>query len=87
MCLIILTGSYMMAAGDITHEASEVGTAIFHSGWEDCEGRADLRTLAVVALQMSQVPVYMTAFGVITLSYTNFISVLRSSYSFFAVMY
>ncbi|XP_035447674.2 uncharacterized protein LOC118274318 [Spodoptera frugiperda] len=75
MCLIILTGSYMMAAGDITHEASEVGTAIFHSGWEDCEGRADLRTLVVVALQMSQVPVYMTAFGVITLSYTNFISV------------
>ncbi|KAH9634613.1 hypothetical protein HF086_009265 [Spodoptera exigua] len=67
--------------------ASEVGTAIFHSGWEHCDGRADLRSLAVVALQMSQVPVYMTAFGVITLSYSNFISVMRSSYSFFAVMY
>ncbi|XP_063894953.1 uncharacterized protein LOC110383079 [Helicoverpa armigera] len=86
-CLIVLTGSYMMAAGDITHEASLVGTSIFHSGWEHCHCRSDLRALAVVALQMSQVPVYMTAFGVITLSYSNFISVIRSSYSFFAVMY
>ncbi|KAJ8718312.1 hypothetical protein PYW08_002549 [Mythimna loreyi] len=86
-CLIVLTGSYMMVAGDITHEASLVGTAMFHSGWEECRPGPDLRVLVVVALQMSQVPVYMTAFGVITLAHTNFISVLRSSYSFFAVMY
>lgn len=56
-------------------QASLVGTSIFHSGWEMFRGRSDLRVLAVVAIQMSQVPVYMTAFGVITLSHTNFISV------------
>ncbi|KAJ8714394.1 hypothetical protein PYW07_002619 [Mythimna separata] len=73
-CLIVLTGSYMMVAGDITNEASLVGTAMFHSGWEECNPGPDVRVLVVVALQMSQVPVYMTAFGVITLSHTNFIS-------------
>ncbi|KAJ8718313.1 hypothetical protein PYW08_002550 [Mythimna loreyi] len=87
MCVIILTGAYMMVAGEITHEASEVGTAMFYSGWEVCCPGPDLRVLVVVAVQMSQIPVYMTAFGVIILSHNNFISVLRSSYSFFAVMY
>ncbi|XP_075979551.1 uncharacterized protein LOC142978846 [Anticarsia gemmatalis] len=85
--LILLTGSYMMAAGDITYEASMVPTSMFYSGWDLIRARSDFRVLAVVALQRSQVPVQMTAFGVITLSYTNFIMVLRSSYSFFAVVY
>ncbi|KAJ8714395.1 hypothetical protein PYW07_002620 [Mythimna separata] len=87
LCVVILTGAYMMVAGEITYQASEVGTAMFHSGWEECNPGPDLRVLVVVAVQASQVPVYMTAFGVIILSHTNFISVLRSSYSFFAVMY
>ncbi|CAH0587902.1 unnamed protein product [Chrysodeixis includens] len=72
--IIILTGAYMIPAGDITHEASEVSTSMFHSGWE-LHGGADLRTLAVVALQVSQVPVYMTAYGVIVLSHRNLVSV------------
>ncbi|KAJ0175297.1 hypothetical protein K1T71_009438 [Dendrolimus kikuchii] len=86
-CLIVLTGAYMLPAGDITHEASLLSTSIFHCGWELAACRTDLRVLAVIALQRSQVPVTMTAFGILTLSYTNLITVLRSSYSFFAVMY
>nr|ARO70272.1 Odorant Receptor 60 [Dendrolimus punctatus] len=86
-CLIVLTGSYMLPAGDISHEASILSTSIFHCGWELAACRKDLRVLAVIALQRSQVPVTMTAFGILTLSYTNLITVLRSSYSFFAVMY
>ncbi|XP_059062056.1 uncharacterized protein LOC131854892 [Achroia grisella] len=81
-----LTGAYMMISGDITHEAYELSTSIFHSGWDLSRNR-DIRPLVVVAIQRSQVPVYMTGLGVITLSYANFISVMRSSYSFFAVMY
>ncbi|XP_053611541.1 uncharacterized protein LOC128675856 [Plodia interpunctella] len=86
-CMITLTGTYMIAAGDITHEASMLSTSIFHCGWELYLKKSEILPLAVVAIQRSQVPVYMTAFGVIELSYVNFISVLRSSYSFFAVMY
>ncbi|XP_013183609.2 uncharacterized protein LOC106129558 [Amyelois transitella] len=86
-CMITLTGTYMMAAGDITHEAAMLSTAIFQCGWEMYGKKKEILPLTVVAIQRSQVPVYMTAFGVIELSYVNFISVLRSSYSFFAVMY
>ncbi|XP_072938233.1 uncharacterized protein [Epargyreus clarus] len=85
--LVVVTGSYMMDAAEITYEASLVSTAIFHCGWEFVSPRAGLRTLVVMAIQRSQVPVLMTAFGIITLSYSNFIMVLRSSYSFFAVMF
>ncbi|CAG4934643.1 unnamed protein product [Colias eurytheme] len=87
ICLVILTGSYMMDAADVTHEALQIPTAIFHCGWENVKVGPGLRTTIVLALQRSQDPVYLTAFGVIKLSYASFISILRSSYSFFAVMY
>ncbi|XP_021202897.2 olfactory receptor 17 isoform X4 [Bombyx mori] len=86
LCVIILNGSYMMPAGDVTYEASEVPTSIFLCGWELVR-QTDLRFLVVVAIQRSQVPVIMKAFGIMTLSYSNFIAVLRFSYSFFAVLY
>nr|QZA75636.1 odorant receptor 52 [Plutella xylostella] len=86
LCLLALTGTYMMAAGEITCEASLVPVCIFQSGWERCGG-APLRPLLVMSLMRSQAPVVMTAFGIFDLSYRNFISILRSSYSFFAVMY
>nr|QLI62086.1 odorant receptor 43 [Streltzoviella insularis] len=85
--MTVMTGAYMTAGGDITYEASLVSTTMFHSGWDLVVFDKELRTLAVVAIQRSQAPVYMTAFGVIILSYNNLIMVLRSSYSFFAVMY
>ncbi|XP_038222179.1 uncharacterized protein LOC119839811 [Zerene cesonia] len=87
ICLVILTGSYMMDAADVTHEALQISTAIFHCGWENVKVGPGLRTTIVLAIQRSQDPVYLTAFGVIKLSYASFISILRSSYSFFAVMY
>ncbi|KAM3958389.1 olfactory receptor 17 [Aphomia sociella] len=84
--MMVLTGVYMTVSGDITHEAAELSTSIFHCGWELSRNN-DMRPLIVLAIQRSQVPVYMTGLGVIKLSYANFISILRSSYSFFAVMY
>ncbi|KAL0820901.1 hypothetical protein ABMA28_005561 [Loxostege sticticalis] len=86
-CLFMINGAYMMAAGDVTYEASLLSTSMFHCGWELVRVGRGFRTLAVVAIQRSQRPVHMTAFGVITLSHGNLISVVRSSYSFFAVMY
>ncbi|XP_052758395.1 uncharacterized protein LOC113520082 isoform X2 [Galleria mellonella] len=72
--MLVLTGVYMMVSGDITHEAYELSTSIFHCGWEMSNNR-DIRALAVIAIQRSQVPVYMTGLGLIKLSYANFISV------------
>ncbi|XP_049871535.1 uncharacterized protein LOC126370615 [Pectinophora gossypiella] len=86
-CLVALLGGYMMAGGDITYEASLVPNAIFNCGWELMQGNKELRTMAVVALIRSQRSVVMVSFGVLELSYGNFISVIRNSYSFFAVFY
>ncbi|CAF4956045.1 unnamed protein product [Pieris macdunnoughi] len=84
--IVILTGVYMTYSANITYEALLVPTAIFHCGWEKVKIRPGLRKLIVVTLQQSQKPLYMTAFGVINLSYENFLVVLRLSYSFFVVM-
>ncbi|XP_047505946.1 uncharacterized protein LOC125050263 [Pieris napi] len=84
--IVILTGVYMTYSANITYEALQVPTAIFHCGWEKVRIRPGLRKLIVVTLQQSQKPLYMTAFGVINLSYENFLVVLRLSYSFFVVM-
>ncbi|RVE48662.1 hypothetical protein evm_006733 [Chilo suppressalis] len=73
-CLVAMTLAYFSAAGDVTYHASTVSTSMFHCGWEFVAGSKSLRTMAVVAIQRSQVPVYMTAFGVMLLSYSNFIS-------------
>nr|WCC57434.1 odorant receptor 37 [Papilio glaucus] len=86
-CVILLNGTYMMSGGDVTHEASLISDSVFYCGWEYSRARRSLRSLVVVALQQSQVPIRMTAFGVLSLSYSSFITVLRLSYSFFAVMY
>ncbi|CAH0757939.1 unnamed protein product [Diatraea saccharalis] len=67
--------------------ASMVGTSIFHSGWDMVPVSKSLRCMVVVSIQRSQVPVYMSAFGIIMLSHANFVTLMRSSYSFFAVMY
>ncbi|XP_063830238.1 uncharacterized protein LOC135079512 [Ostrinia nubilalis] len=84
-CVLMVNGAYMMVAGDITYEISKLPMSMFYCGWELVPWRPGLRSLIVVALQCSQKPIYMTAFGVITLSYSNFISVIRAAYSFFAV--
>nr|WCC57494.1 odorant receptor 37 [Papilio machaon] len=86
-CVLLLNGTYMMSGGDVTHEASLISNSVFHCGWEYSRARRGLRNLVVITLQQSQVPICMTAFGVLFLSYNSFITVLRLSYSFFAVMY
>ncbi|XP_068622637.1 uncharacterized protein [Battus philenor] len=86
-CVILLNGAYMIAGGDVTYEASLISDSVFHSGWEYAKPNGSLRNLVVITLQRSQAPIRMTAFGVLSLSYDSFISVLRLSYSFFAVMY
>ncbi|XP_026328210.1 uncharacterized protein LOC113236390 [Hyposmocoma kahamanoa] len=86
-CVIALTGAYMLSGGNIMIEAEKIPKAIFYSGWEFTRSGKRLRSLIVVTIIRSQVPVFMTAFGIIMLSHNNFILILKNSYSFFAVMY
>uniref|UniRef100_A0A0K8TUR0 Odorant receptor n=1 Tax=Epiphyas postvittana TaxID=65032 RepID=A0A0K8TUR0_EPIPO len=87
ICISFLTGAYMINSGVITYEAEAVATAMFHCGWQRVPAERRLRTLLVVAIQRAQMPVYMTAFGVINLSHESYVTVLRAAYSFFALVY
>ncbi|GBP59688.1 hypothetical protein EVAR_48656_1 [Eumeta japonica] len=72
MCMLVLTGCYMIAAGDITYQAGLVSYAMFSCGWEH---HRNLRFFLVMGIQRAHKPVVMTAFGIFDLSYRNFISV------------
>lgn len=56
-------------------QAETIPTSIIHSGWELKKFSKKTRHLVVMTLILSQVPVYMTAFGVLILSHHNFIMV------------
>ncbi|CAK1542351.1 unnamed protein product [Leptosia nina] len=73
--MVLLTGLYMMYSANVSYEALQVPTAVFHCGWENVKIKAGLRKLIVVTLQQSQKQIHMTAFGVINLSYETFITV------------
>ncbi|XP_073960002.1 uncharacterized protein isoform X1 [Choristoneura fumiferana] len=87
VCVSVLTAAYMINSGVISHEAATVATSIFHCGWQRVPMDNNLRTLLVVAIYQAQLPVYMTAFGMLTLSHESFVRVLRAAYSLFALMY
>ncbi|XP_075971224.1 uncharacterized protein LOC142973435 [Anticarsia gemmatalis] len=87
--ILLSTGFFMWNAGDITVEAEGLSTSIFCSGWENCYNDSSIRVrkLIVIAMMRAQQPVILTGFGIITLSYQSFVSIIKSSYSVFSVMY
>ncbi|XP_047022080.1 uncharacterized protein LOC124631630 [Helicoverpa zea] len=87
--VLISTGFYMCNAGDVTVEASRLPTAIYFSGWHHCRGPAAvrLRKLVVVAMAHSQQPVVLKGLGYLELSYQSYITLVKTSYSVFSVLY
>uniref|UniRef100_A0A0K8TU59 Odorant receptor n=1 Tax=Epiphyas postvittana TaxID=65032 RepID=A0A0K8TU59_EPIPO len=87
----VLVGSavFMLNAGDITIEASRLPTAMFLSGWQHCRGPASVRArrLITIAMAEAQKPVVIKGLGVIELSYQSYVSIVKSSYSLFSVIY
>ncbi|KAM3956772.1 uncharacterized protein ACR2FA_009272 [Aphomia sociella] len=83
------TGFFMWNAGDVTVEASKLATAMYSSGWENCQGSCALRIrqLLVIAMMQAQKAVILRSLGVIEISYQSYLSIVKSSYSVFSVLY
>ncbi|XP_049870286.1 uncharacterized protein LOC126369765 [Pectinophora gossypiella] len=87
--MLISTGCIMWTAGDVTVEASKLATAMFSSGWQNCAGASErrVRSLLLIAMWQSQRPVIIKCLGIIRVSYESYVSIVRSSYSVFSVLY
>ncbi|XP_059052948.1 odorant receptor 67c-like [Achroia grisella] len=87
--LLFSTGFFMWNAGDVTVEASKLATAMYSSGWENCTRRCAVRVrkLLVLAMMQAQKPVIIRGMGVIEISYQSYLSIVKSSYSVFSVLY
>lgn len=55
--VLISTGFVLWNAGDITVEASNLPTAIYFSGWHNCQGKSSygIRNMVVIAMTHAQV--------------------------------
>ncbi|XP_063893414.1 uncharacterized protein LOC110381828 [Helicoverpa armigera] len=87
--VLVSTGLYMWNAGDVTVEASRLPTSIYFSGWYNCRGQSlvRLRNLIVITMASAQRPVVLKGLGYIDLSYQSYITIVKSSYSVFSVLY
>ncbi|XP_063377591.1 uncharacterized protein LOC134664777 [Cydia fagiglandana] len=89
MSMLFSTGFIMWSAGDITVEAGNLPTAIFMSGWQNCTNMSSyrIRRLVLIAMIQSQKPVIIKSFGFIEISYQSYVSIVKTSYSIFSVLY
>ncbi|XP_075971954.1 uncharacterized protein LOC142973815 [Anticarsia gemmatalis] len=91
MLVVILTelAIIMCNSGNITYEALGVADAIYCSGWHNCYGMSSVRVrkLVVISMMQAQQRVVLTAFGVLELSYENFVTIVKTAYSLFSVFY
>ncbi|XP_063377593.1 uncharacterized protein LOC134664779 [Cydia fagiglandana] len=87
--MLINTGFIMWSAGDVTVEAGNLPTAIFMSGWQNCTNMSSyrIRRLVLIAMIQSQKPVIIKSFGFIEISYQSYVSIVKTSYSIFSVLY
>nr|WPO56489.1 odorant receptor [Leucinodes orbonalis] len=86
--MLISTGYFMWCAGDVTVEASFLATDMYFSGWHNCgENAPRVRRLLILAMMQAQNPVEITIMGVFTVSYQAFLSIVKSSYTIFTVLY
>ncbi|KAG6454910.1 uncharacterized protein LOC115446606 [Manduca sexta] len=87
--VLMIMAFFMCNAGDTTVEAQKLPNAIYSCGWYNCYGKrsARIRSLVVVAMIQAQEPVVFTGFGVIELSYENFVTIIKSAYSLISVFH
>ncbi|XP_052755494.1 uncharacterized protein LOC113513955 [Galleria mellonella] len=82
------TGFFMWNAGDITVEASQVATALYCSGWENCHiSTLRIRHLLLMTIRQAQKPEIIKAFGLIPLSYESYVSIVKAPYTIFSVIH
>ncbi|XP_013183707.1 uncharacterized protein LOC106129648 [Amyelois transitella] len=91
LALFFLLGLFLCNAGEITYQASLLSDAIFYCGWHACPPlppphRNHQRLVRHACAQALRPPV-MKAFKMIDLTYGTFLTVLRATYSVFALFY
>nr|UPN65212.1 odorant receptor 27 [Phthorimaea operculella] len=86
---LISLGYLICYAGYTTVEAASLPSAIFFSGWQNCTKKTNtrIRPLVVIALLMSQRPVVLKCLGSVTLSFSSYVTIVKSCYSGFSVLY
>ncbi|CAH2105206.1 unnamed protein product [Euphydryas editha] len=89
LAVLICTGMMMLNAGDITVEAALIPNAMYSSGWHNCRGAtsAKVRRLLVLAMMQGQKFTVLRSFGVVEISYQSYLSIVKSSYSGFSLLY
>ncbi|XP_052740747.1 uncharacterized protein LOC112050982 [Bicyclus anynana] len=87
--LLCTTGMSMWNAGNVTIEATHLPTAMYCSGWHLCRGRSSLRVrkLLVVAMIQAQRHVVIHGFGIMEISYRAYVTMVKTSYSVFSLLY
>ncbi|KAI8434248.1 hypothetical protein MSG28_012345 [Choristoneura fumiferana] len=85
--LFFLLALFLCNAGEITYQASLLSDSIFYCGWHACPMRRNLRRLVLMACASAQRPLVMKAFKMLQLTYGTFLTVVRSTYSVFALFY
>nr|AFC91742.1 putative odorant receptor OR58 [Cydia pomonella] len=87
--VLVGTGVFLWNAGDVTIEASRLPAAMFHSGWHNCTRQSSVRVrkLVTIAIAQAQKRVRIKGLGFIELSYESYVTIVKSSYSLFSVIY
>nr|WPO56507.1 odorant receptor [Leucinodes orbonalis] len=86
--MLLSTGYFMWCAGDVTVEASCLATNMYSSGWQNCGANASrVRQLLTLAMMKAQEPFQITILGIFTVSYQAFLSIVKSSYTIFTMLY
>nr|XP_022905123.1 odorant receptor Or1-like [Onthophagus taurus] len=85
LCILIQAFLYCWYGNEIMLKSGLIPLSAFKSDWTDCSQQFKKNLLFV--MMRTRVPVKLYAAGLVTLSVENFTSILRTSYSCFAVLH
>ncbi|XP_044259103.1 odorant receptor Or1-like [Tribolium madens] len=83
-CMMCQVAMYCWYGHDIITTSDSIGQAFYMSNWYESDVK--VRKNICIFLERAKKPVILTAWKFVTLSLTTFTTILRSSYSYFAVL-
>ncbi|KAI7815073.1 Odorant receptor Or9a [Rhyzopertha dominica] len=84
LCIVMQLAMYCWFGNEVILKSDEITRACYESNWEEFDASSK-RTLLII-MERAKRPIVLTAAKFSTLSLTSFASVMRSSYSYFALM-
>nr|AST36287.1 putative odorant receptor OR66 [Hedya nubiferana] len=76
--VLVGSGVFMWNAGDVTIEASKLPSAMFYSGWHNCQRESSVRVrkMVTIAIMQAQKRVLIKGLGFMELSYESYVKVI-----------